>query len=132
MMRLVEKYATDIKGFAAWPLEKYFDFVCRIPYRPDPKEQETISRPAHLLKSDFPYRDCDDKAILIGSWLYIHGVPFRYVSTSTRPDGRLHHVFVELKSGEFLDATYAKNVNFYKKLAFADKITNFVPLTDFF
>ena len=117
MVDLVQRYAGDIGQKAKWPLAKYFRFVANLEYRPDPKGNEAIARPRLTLADNWPWRDCDDKAILIGSWCYLNGLPFRFVASSKRPDHRLHHVWVmaKIEGKDFpLDATYPKNFLGYK------------------
>lgn len=112
MLRLVRAYAADIGDKAKWPLEKFYNYVKLLPYRNDPKGVETLSRPKWLMLESWPWRDCDDKAILIGSWCYLNGVPFRFVAASNRPDKELHHVFViaQIEGKDFvIDSTYKNN-----------------------
>jgi len=112
MARLVRMYWRDIGNLSKMPFGKYFDLVRRLPYIPDPVGVETISRPAHSLNPSHSPRDCDDKAVLIGAWLYANGIPFRFVATSKGPDTELHHTFcVALVFGKAaqVDATYKKN-----------------------
>ena len=112
MMRLVKQYAADIGEKAKWSLPKYYDFVKKLPYRKDPDNNETLARPLYTLSTAWPYRDCDDKAILIGSWLFLNKIPFKFRASSSRKDKILHHVYVIAKIGGkdlVIDATYPKN-----------------------
>jgi hypothetical protein len=112
MTRLVARYSSDIGPMAKWPLRKYYDFVRELPFRRDPAGQETVSRPKYTLRRDWPWRDCDDKSILMGSWCFQNKVPFRFCASSKLPSGRMHHVFpVATMSGVSvpLDATYLHN-----------------------
>jgi hypothetical protein len=112
MMRLVKQYAADIGEMAKWSLPKYYDFVKKLPYRKDPDNNETLARPLYTLSTAWPYRDCDDKAILIGSWLFLNKIPFKFRASSSRKDKILHHVYVIAKIGGkdlVIDATYPKN-----------------------
>lgn len=112
MVRLVRTYASDIGSKAGWPIEKFYDYVRQLPYRKDPVGNETTSRPAFLMQEDWPWRDCDDKAVLIGSWCYLNRIPFRFVASSTLDTQRLHHVFTVARIGQknvVLDATYPHN-----------------------
>ena len=109
MLRIAQQYAGDLGEMARWPVKKFFDHVRKLPYRPDPPKAETLSRPLHTLKENFPFRDCDDKAILMGAWCHANGVPFGFYASSTRKDKRLHHVWTvaEFPAGPvILDPTY--------------------------
>lgn len=112
MARLVRNYWHDIGPLSKMPFGKYFDLVRRLPYVADPVGIETISRPAHSLNPRHTPRDCDDKAVLIGAWLYANYIPFRFVAVSRRADTDLHHTFCTAlifgKAAQ-VDATYSKN-----------------------
>lgn len=126
MYDLVRQTSADIKNLKRLPLSDYFFFVKNIPYRQDRKPREIIARPEHLLKYRSSGLDCKKKAILIGSWAKENKIPFRFVATSRRPSGHIHHVYPELKiSGRYIpiDATYSRNRINEKK-----PITNYVIL----
>lgn len=113
MMRLVKMYSKDIGNMAKWPFPRFYNFVKNLPYRADPQENEIISRPAKTLQADWPWRDCDDKAVLIASWLQENQIPFKFRASSSRPDKMLHHVYVvaDFPAGQkVIDATYSKNI----------------------
>lgn len=112
MVRMVKTYSKDIGKKARWPLVRFYNHVRALPFRADPKGAETVSRPAFTLKKDYPWRDCDDKAVLLGSWCYENRVPFRFRASSKHPNGHLHHVYTicRLNGMEIaLDATYPRN-----------------------
>jgi len=112
MARLVRSYYGDIGRLANLPFGKFFDLVRRLPYVADPVGVETISRPGHSLKPNHTPRDCDDKAVLIGAWLYANKIPFRFVAVSSRPDTNFHHTFcvaLVFDKAAQVDATYQKN-----------------------
>lgn len=127
MARLSTQYAADLGDKAHWPLEKFFGYVKNLPYRRDPKNMESIARPALTMQDAFPWRDCDDKAILLGAWCASNFVPFRFVASSKRPDKVLHHVYLEARGAKpiILDATYSHN----KLGAPAADYTHIEPLT---
>jgi hypothetical protein len=109
MVELVQMYSSDLGKMTKWTLPKFFRHVSQLEFRPDPPGQESIARPKITLDKSWPWRDCDDKSILIGSWLFENKVPFFFRATSKRRDGLLHHVFpVALINGRetVLDATY--------------------------
>jgi hypothetical protein len=112
MERLVKTYYKDLGNHLETPFPEFYRYVANLPYRRDPKDIETISRPKFALLARWPWRDCDDKAILIGAWLYAHGVPFRFIAVSKRPDKVLHHVLIEANragKNELIDATLKTN-----------------------
>jgi hypothetical protein len=112
MTRLVSLYANDLGDKINWPLQKFYDFVKRLPFKSDPPGHESIARPALTLQENWPWRDCDDKSILIGSWLYANKIPFKFQASSKAPSGHLHHVYVVARiNGKpfVIDATYPRN-----------------------
>lgn len=114
MARLAVTYSGDLGELAKKPLIDFFRIVRELPYRRDPAGVETISRPALLLRKDYPWRDCDDKAILIAAWLVANGRPFAFYAFSELAGGRpLHHVCAATRDAAGnvlpLDATYKKN-----------------------
>lgn len=114
------------------PFLDYYRHVCDLPYIPDPKNVETVSRPIYTLNEAYGPRDCDDKSVLLAAWLVAHGEPLRFVASSTRRDKMLHHVFVQLENGLFLDATYGYNRDFLGFYPYFPKITYIEALTNFF
>jgi hypothetical protein len=132
---LVSKFSGDLKKIslkkgsrlvplASLPLSEYFDFVKNLPYRRDKKPVEVVARPALLLTSDtFAGNDCKKKSILMASYLKENGIPYRFVGSSNRKDGSIHHIFVQglfrvndSKEWLNLDATYANYRPFGRKM----------------
>lgn len=128
----VENYHGDVAFLDNEPLDYCFDFTANLPYIPDPKKYEALSRPAISLSKDAKFRDCDDKAIILGCCLYRRDIPFWFVAVSEDPKEDYHHVLIEIAkpwndflNGEkrkirFLDCTYPENEfgkhnRFYKK-----------------
>lgn len=112
MVRLSQVYKNDLGDKARWDLPRFFKYVADLPYRKDPRAIESLSRPALSMRENWPWRDCDDKSILLGAWCAFNGIPFRFIASSNRPDKNLHHVFLQAQFKEpiFLDATYKKNI----------------------
>jgi hypothetical protein len=109
MARLAVQYSSDLGEKSSWPLQKIFSYVKNLPYRRDPENTESLARPALSMRPGFPWRDCDDKAIILGAWCAANMIPFRFLASSRRPDKSLHHVFLEAQAGAapiILDATY--------------------------
>ena len=133
MRRLVQNYYTDLGAWLNRPFFAFYRCVCELPYIKDPENVEFVSRPAFTLDPNFKYaRDCDDKAVLLACWWQGHNEQKRFVASSTKPNGRLHHVFLQLENGIFIDGTYEKNKFFFGNYPFFEKITRLIPLTDFF
>lgn len=132
MARLVVSYFTDLGPWLARPFCEFYRHVCELPYIDDPDEIETISRPAFLLCEDYAPRDCDDKAILCACWWRGHGHKCRFVATSTTTDGELHHVFLQVDNGIFVDSTYKENADLLGNYDYFPKVTNLVYLTPWF
>lgn len=133
MRRLVKDYYLDLGEWLDAPFIDYYRYVCDLPYISDPDGVEFVSRPRLTLDPNFSLaRDCDDKAVLLACWWNGHGDKKRFVASSTKPNGKLHHVFMQLESGLFLDATYPRNKNFVGFYPYFKKITRIIALTDFF
>ena len=110
MARICTTYAGDLGELAKMPLPRFFDLVRKLPYMPDPQHAETLSRPRYLLQKDYSFRDCDDKAILVGSWCYLNGHPFGFYASSIKPGGQLHHVWTVAQingKNVVIDPTYS-------------------------
>lgn len=132
MRRITEQYYMDLGTWLRVPLINFYLHVCCLPYVPDPVGVETVSRPLYTLRSGYKPRDCDDKSVLLASWCQGNGVKKRFVSTSTRPDRRLCHVFVQLENGLLLDSTYKEFKSFIGIYPYFPKITKFEALTELF
>ena len=109
-------------------LQQFYDYVRGIPYREDNFFAEIVSRPAYLMdKTKFPDLDCKKKAVLLGAWLNAHGIPWRLIASSERPDKMVHHVFIlALINGSWypIDATYPDYKLFQAKpeLTYAEEL----------
>lgn len=102
----LKKYGADKMTFPAW-----FNYVRKMKYRQDRPGIEIIARPEIVLNGDDVGADCKKKAILIASWLQIHGIPWRLITSSTRADKKIHHVFPQYLAGDNwvnADATYSR------------------------
>ena len=104
-------FYNDLGNLLDTSLTQFFNFVKDIPYKEDSDPNEIVSRPKWLLdKKLFPGLDCKKKATLMGAWFNAHGVPWRLVAISERPDKQIHHVFVQaLLEGKWknVDPTYS-------------------------
>lgn len=119
MHRLIKRYNTDVDKiaitdggntvpFSRLPINQAFDVVKNIRYRRDNSPVEVVARPAIAMQNTDTGLDCKKKAIVLSSYLKRRGIPYRLVSTSRRRDGRIHHVFPQVKFGNGylnLDAT---------------------------
>lgn len=103
------RYYMDLGEYLDSTLVHFYNFVRKIPYKMDGLN-ELVARPKYLLdKNKFPGLDCKKKATLIGAWLNAHGIKWRAVAVSERPDKKIHHVFVQAlinKRWRNIDATY--------------------------
>ena len=111
MRRLSCRYCSDLGGWLCVPFLDYYRHVCELPYYPDPPEVETVAAAA---------------------WLHAHCDPVRFVATSTKPDGTLCHVFVQMKNGLLIDATYPQNAEFLGDYPYFRDVTRFEALTGWF
>ena len=132
MRRLALSYCSDLGRWLNVPFLAYYRFVCNLPYIPDPVDIETVSRPLYTLCINYGPRDCDDKAVLLAAWFVAHGEKVRFVASSTRPDKKLHHTFLQMRNGLFLDATYDYNADFVGFYPFFPDLTKIEPLTSWF
>ena len=133
MRRLVELYYRDLGPWLLVPFIAFYHHVCNLPYIADPKNCEFVCRAGLTLDPNFDIaRDCDDKSVLLASWCQGHGRKKRFVATSTKPNGLLHHVFMQMDNGLFCDATYPKNAQFLGEYPYFERVTRFQPLTEFF
>jgi hypothetical protein len=99
------------KCLAELSLQQYYDFVRRLPYRRDKKPVEIVGRPKYILEQHAAGLDCKKKAVLMGSFLRLYGIPFRFIGASSRQDGAIHHIYPEAKiNGAWIhvDATYPR------------------------
>lgn len=127
MERLATTYYTDVEKYAGMTLREFFDLVKRLKYIRDPRKIEFVHRPKFVLNPLVKFRDCDDKSTLLGAWLYLKKIPFRFLAVSNRPDGKIHHVLVQAEiqgKKRILDATYPQNKLFHFK-----PITKAVPIS---
>jgi hypothetical protein len=95
---------------SAFPFQRYYDFIRQLRYERDHEPVEQVGRPAWIMERRIDGMDCKKKAVMIASWLQIHGIPFRLVGTSRRGDREIHHIFPQAKfNGEWVnvDATYS-------------------------
>lgn len=134
MAETVAKYHEDVSFLDDESLEYCFHYVASLPYIPDPEDGEYLSRPKASLSPNAKFRDCDDKAIILGCCLYRREIPFYFIAVSENKNKDIHHVLIELAKPEkdktlqgfnkkvrFLDATYPENEyglvkKFYKKV----------------
>ena len=111
MIQIIKKYSQDLGALSHIPLLDFFNYVCTLPYYKDPLHVEFLQRPKHSLNST-PFRDCDDKTILMASWCYQNRFPCKLVAVGIK---RLSHVYPEIYfNGDWfpIDATYPENKPF--------------------
>lgn len=130
MYYLVDRYFKDLSKFKTKkngkiiPITKlniieFFNFVRKIPYRKDIKPIEVVARPKTIIKYRQKGADCKKKGILMGAYFKFKNVPYRFMSSSRKPSGRIHHVFPQIYvNGKWknMDATYKHYKPFQKKI----------------
>jgi hypothetical protein len=97
----------DHFGLLDCSMQRIFDTVKNIPYIEDVRGYEILVRP--LIALQLPFLDCKKKALILCSWFYAHGIPFRLIAQSEYSDKEIHHVFPQiLIDNEWYntDATY--------------------------
>jgi hypothetical protein len=138
MYQLVRDYAGDLRGafirqgnkvrpLSSLSLPEMHDLVRKLPYKRDDEPVEVVGRPARILK--LPALDCKKKGVLLGAWFTLHGYSplrqWRFVASSRRPDGKIHHVFPQVKrAGTWrnVDATYESDRLFAPKTVTAMEV----------
>ena len=102
------EYINDLGQWLDSSLSQFFNHVKNIPYVEDPEPFELVSRPFYMLHKRFNLKglDCKKKAVLMGAWLNAHGIPWRLVAVSERPDKLIHHIFIQA----FIDGVW-KNID---------------------
>lgn len=129
MYRLVEMFFRDLDKFHVkkngkivhvrdLTIREFHSIIKMLPYRQDMKPIEVVARPKHLLKHRALGLDCKKKGILIGSYLKINSIKYRFLGSSNRKNRRIHHVFPQAKiNGKWhnVDATYSHYRPFERK-----------------
>jgi len=129
LKRLAKRYRFDLflfrvkvngrlKPLAQLSLKNFFDKVKRIPYRKDRRPVERVKRPLLTLLDNLA--DCKKKSIIIAAFCEIKKIKYRFMTTSSIPSGKIHHVYVQVfnpKIGSWLnvDSTYDYNKLFERK-----------------
>lgn len=106
MGRLAKEYALDAIELASLSLEELHALILSWPYKADPKGLEWVQRPKYTIDGSGPCRDCDDRAVVVGAWAELNGLPYRFVAVGT--GATPHHVFAQVWVGDWItvDATY--------------------------
>ena len=110
MYRMAESYATDLGSLALLSFQEFFDHVKRIGYRKEPGRFQFLARQSWTQNGIGPIIACANKAILIGSWAYLHKLPYRFVAVSRFRNKPLSHVFAQVYingNWQNADATYS-------------------------
>lgn len=108
---MIENYYDDIAMINDKSPAAFYNYIKNFPYRRDPRGNEVVARPKHILNLMGKYgRDCKKCSIIVGSWAKYNGYPYRITVVSSRVNRKPHHVFSEvLFDGEWLnmDCTYS-------------------------
>ena len=116
--RIAEQYKNDLIQFANFGFFKFYNLVRKLKYIPDPKYQETLSRPKYTINENWQgSRDCDDKTILILAFCNLKKIPTRIVISGI--GDKPHHVYPEIYFNKIFvpaDATYPNKSVFGKTL----------------
>lgn len=112
MRRVAIAFASDVTRYVTMSPLQFYEKVRSLPYREDPKEMEFLQRPAYTLAGLGAGGDCDDKAIVMGSFFHLNKVKFRFIAAGRNKNGPLHHTWVQAYIGNEwvdFDPTYAWN-----------------------
>lgn len=98
MHELCREFYSDLGPALNWPFLAWFNFVRQIPYMEDGRLigdpwHEVLSRPGYILNGTLPFADCKKKAILVGSWCWGNGMPYKFIACCEDGTGEIHHVF---------------------------------------
>jgi len=129
MKRLIDSYYTDVSGYGLTDLEAMFNFVKDIPYVKDVDQpdgnfaEEVVQRPELVIQNS---GDCDDKTVLMASFLKNAGYQWRIVTVAFDPRTmEMVHTYCEVYlDGQWLpmDATYAENEIFVEQCYVKKKV----------
>lgn len=109
MYRMTESYGSDLGSLALLSFEDFFNHVRAIPYRKEPGRFQLLARQSWTQNGLGPIIACANKSILIGSWAYLHKLPYRYVAVAKFINQPFSHVFPQVYiAGKWqnADATY--------------------------
>lgn len=124
MYRLADEYQYDVSRYQVSTPEEIFQVVRQIPYVRDLDKcgfEECLQRPTYGVTGG----DCDDKSIFAGAAFNRLNIPWRFVTTSYRPDQEQQHVYLEVYvngSWKPFDATYAWNKIYQERKPYTKKI----------
>jgi len=112
MKRLSTDYMDDIRPFCVLNFLQFFYYLKNLPFIPDPAGEEYVNRPGITLAPGAKHRDCDCKATALKAYCNYFNIPARFVASSSRASGELHHVYIDVYvNGNWrpCDATYPEN-----------------------
>jgi len=123
MRKMVHDYYGDLAEYADWTLDDFFDLVKNLPYKMEEVGwgAQILQRPNFTLRRLVPVVACANKAILISSFLTMHGIKNGFVVTANSKNANFSHVFNWAEFGNsgvkvFIDATYPQNVIYREKV----------------
>lgn len=112
MRSMVEAHWRDMAPYVHLPITEAYENIKNIPWRADSIDgfdDEVVMRPSYTMFEMGVGGDCDDKAVMMASYLKAAGYPWRFVAVG---DDKFEHVYVETQiDGQVvpLDATYPYN-----------------------
>jgi hypothetical protein len=120
MREMVNKYYSDVAPWAFYSLDDFFDLVKKLPYKMEEKNWNTqiLQRPKFTIARVAPVVACANKAILMGAYLKLQGVPFGFAVSANSSNAPFGHVFNWANlfgKRVFIDATYPDNIIFLEK-----------------
>lgn len=108
MKRIASQYRHDMDGFLGMCPAKFFYFAKKLPYvednaaaasfvgagyvEPDKDGYEFVQRPAFTLQRG---GDCDDRSVMAAAYMYIQGVPWKFVTVAQKPY-EWDHVYLKI------------------------------------
>lgn len=108
----------DLDGCKSLSYKEFYTYIKSLPYIPDPKHAERLSRPAFTIDPDYDNsRDCDDKTLALATFCVMADIPYRIVVMGRGLDP--HHVTLQVKDRGtwiYTDATYPEKGSWGKPL----------------
>jgi hypothetical protein len=120
MRKMVDDYYGDVAPYAFYSLDDFYNMVKSLPYKMENRawNAQILQRPKFSLFRVAPVVACANKAILMGAYFKLQGIPFGFVVSANSKNTPFGHVFNWANlfgKRVFIDATYPENTIFLEK-----------------
>lgn len=109
MKRIASQYRHDMDRFFGLCPTKFYYFAKSIPYLSDDEMARWYVENGYLEESEAGYEfvqrpaftadgmgDCDDKSVMAAAYMYIQGIPWKFVTVAQQPN-EWDHVYLKVK-----------------------------------